>query len=118
MKKHYLTLADGREVRVEWNMNSAGEFTKLTGKELSELNPASVDIATLKTIALCAIREGEDSDGRKFEADEKTLGKLMGMPQIIKFAQILNEQSDTGEQKKSEPPNKLKQIFFRKGPRI
>jgi hypothetical protein len=112
MKLHYLVFADGRKVRVEWNMNSMHEFTAITGKELTDLAGMKADIATLRTIALCCIREGEDIEGRSFDLSEKELGRLMGMQEIIKFSEILTELS-SGAQKKSEPPNRFPKIFRR-----
>lgn len=113
MKVYYLTLADGRKVRVEWNMNSMHEFTAISGKELTDLAGMKADVGALRTIAHCCIREGEDMDGRQFDLSEKELGRLMGMNEIIKFSEILTELSNSGAQKKSSPPDKFPKIFRR-----
>jgi len=113
MKPDYLILTDGRKVRVEVNMNSLGEFTAITGKELTDFNKMKADINTLRTIACCAMKEGEDIDGRQFDLDEKSFGRLMGISQIKDFAIILTSQSRPAEQKKSEPPKKMKQLHTR-----
>jgi hypothetical protein len=113
MKADYLKLTDGREVRVEWNMNSMNEFITVTGKELVDLKDIKADVGTLRTIAWCSIREGEEVEGREFGLSEKELGRLMGMAEVIKFSEILTGQSNPGGQKKSKPPNKLLKIFTR-----
>ena len=114
MKPDYMNLSDGRRVRVEFNMNALGDFTSRTGNDLSDLATKKADIPILKTLALCAISEGENIEGRKFDVDEIGLGRLMGMVEIVRFSEILAAQTNPGEQKKSEPPNRLKRIFYRK----
>jgi len=114
MKIYYLILSDDRKVRVEWNMNSMEEFRSITGMELTDLAVKKADIPTLRTIAWCSIREGEEIEGRDFELDEKGLGRLMGMKEIVKFSEILAEQSNPGEQKKTKPPRRFPLIHFRR----
>lgn len=115
MKPQYLKLTDGREVRVEWNMNSLGSFTHDTGIEMATLAEGKADIYTLRKIAWHMVKEGEETEGRSFELSEVELGRLMGQAQVIAFAQIFAEQTGSAEQKKSEAPDRMKKIFFRKG---
>lgn len=114
MKADYLTLSDGRQVRVLWNMNALGEWTRITGKEMNELAGGKANVDELRTIAWCAAREGEEADGRKLDLDEIQFGRLMDMAAIVKFVEILNNQTAGANQKKSPPNNPLK-IFLRKG---
>jgi len=112
MTKYYLTLADGRKVRAEWDMNAMYDFTILTGKDLSDLAMAKSDLGLLRTIAYCAIKEGEAIDGREFDITEIELGRLIGVKELVAFLEILSEMTDV-EQKKSEPPKRLLKMFTR-----
>lgn len=115
MEADYLKLTNGRDVRVEWNTNSLGAFTIETGIEMTDLAQGKVDVFLLRKIAWYMAKEGERCEGRVFELSEVDLGMLMRQPQFIAFVQIFKQQSGTTEQKKSEPQNKMKKIFFRKG---
>jgi len=101
MKADYLTLTNGQKVRILWNMNALGEWTSYTGREMNDLASARADVATLRSIAWCAAREGEEAEGRKLEMDEKEFGRLMDMPAIVQFVEILNSQTSGAAQKKS-----------------
>lgn len=114
MKADYLTLADGRRVRIMWNMNALGEFTRLTGKEITDLTDGRVDIDTLRKMAWFCAREGEALDGKEFQLSEVELGRLMSMQNIIEFSEILREQTAGAAQKKSSR-GRFPKIFFRKG---
>jgi hypothetical protein len=114
MKADYLQLTDGRKVRVEWNMNSLGDFTKLTGIEMTDLANNKADINMLRTIAWCCAVEGEEADGRSLNLSEKELGRLIDMSGVLKFAQIFAQQSSNMTEKKSEAPSKSPRIFFRR----
>jgi hypothetical protein len=114
MKPEYLKLTDGREVRIMFNMNALGEFTSITGKEMTDLIDGKADVNMMRVIAWCAAREGEEADGRKFELDEKQFGRLIDMAGIVRFSQILVSQTAVAGQKKNEPLKKFPRIFFRK----
>jgi hypothetical protein len=114
MKADYLTLTDGRKVRVEWNMNSLAEFKQITGLEMADLATKGADVAVLRSIAWCCAVEGEDADGRNLNLTEKELGRLIDMGGVVKFAQIFAQQSSNMAEKKSEAPNRSPRIFFRK----
>ena len=96
----YLTLKDERKVRVELNMNSIGAFTALTGKELFDLG-GKPDINLLRTVAWCAVIEGEACDNNEFTLSELEFGRLVDFKGITEFGQILARQIATTEQKKS-----------------
>ena len=115
MKVDYITLKDGRKARIEWNMNSLENWTRITGKEMTDLSTGKANLGDLKTMAWCAAVEGEDCDGRKLDMTEQELGRLLHMQAIIEFSKILAEQSATMEQKKNDPPNRIQKIFLRKG---
>ena len=114
MKKDYLKLTNGREVRILWNMNASGEFTATTGMELTDLAKMKADMNTLRSIAWCSAREGEDAEGGILELDEKQFGRLIDMNGIVEFSKILSEQSKVAAQKKSEAPTRSPRIFFRR----
>lgn len=111
MKADYLTLTDGRKVRIEWNMNALATFTSLTGIRMEQLISIKPDVATLRTIAWCSAMEGEAADGNSLEISEVDFGRLMSIPAIIQFSEILARQSGM-EQKKSPPPDKPRRKFF------
>jgi hypothetical protein len=115
MKIDYITLKDGRKVRIEWNMNALDNWGNITGKEMKDLASGKASIGDLRSIAWCAAVEGELCDGRELNMSEIEFGRLLHMQAIVEFSKILTEQSSTMEQKKSEPPDKLRKIFFRKG---
>lgn len=112
MKAQYLKLTDGREVRIMWNMNALGSFTRLTGKEMSDLTSVNVD--TLRTIAWCSAVEGELADGRALGLDEMQFGRLIDMQGIVSFSEILTVQASGAAQKKSTPPGRSPLMFFRR----
>lgn len=114
MKADYLTLTDGRKVRIEFNMNSVGEFTAITGKELVEFQTMKADVKVLRTIAWCSAVEGELCDGRELGMDEIQFARLMNMNAIVEFSKILTAQSAISSQKKSEPPSRSPLSYFRR----
>ena len=109
MKNDYLTLDDGRKVRIRWNMNALGRFTKLTGKEITDLTNGKTDIDTMRTIAFCSDIEGERIEKREFELDEMDFGALMSMKNIVEFSQFFVSQTTGGSvaQKKPKALTKL-----------
>lgn len=115
MKADYLTLTDGRKVRVEWNMNSLAEFTKLTGIEMTDLATKKADVELLRTIAWCCAVEGEEADGKSLGLTEKELGRLIDLPGVLEFTRIFSQQSSNMAEKKSAAPGKSPLMFFRKG---
>jgi hypothetical protein len=111
MKPDYITLSDGRKVRIEWNMNALGEFTSATGKEMTDLTGGKADVKTLRTIAWCSAVEGEAADGKELGLTELEFGRLMTMASIVAFSEILTRQS-TGA-KKNELKKRFPLIHFR-----
>lgn len=92
MVKHYITLPDGRKVRVEANMNAIGAYLAAKG---TDSVAALADISSLKftdlspLMAACA-NEGEHLDGREstFTADDFGRLGLAQLPKVI--AQFLD----------------------------
>ncbi len=113
MKPDYLTLTDGRQVRVEFNMNALDQFTTLSGKEISDLAGGKADIKTLRLIAWCSAVEGEAADGKLLNLTELEFGRLMSMASMVEFSEILTRQTK-GAQKKSPEKGRFPRIFFRK----
>jgi hypothetical protein len=114
MKADYLTLADGRRVRVCFNMNALCEITRLTGIEMTDLADGKAGVKELRSIAWCSSVEGEAADGKELGLSEIEFGRLMTMETIVAFSVILAEQSGTGEQKKSPEKGRSPLILFRK----
>lgn len=114
MKADYLTLTNGKKVRIEWNMNSMGAFTIDTGIEMTDLAAGKADIFTLRKVAWYMAREGESIEGRSFELTEVELGRFMSQKEVIEFAQIFASQANTTEQKKNTGQGRSPKIFFRK----
>jgi hypothetical protein len=114
MKADYLTLADGRRVRVMFNMNALGKLSKEAGIEMTDLAEGKADINTLRTIAWCSAMEGEALDGREFNLSEVEFGRLITMQGIVAFSAILTEQSSSEAQKKSPQEGRFPRMFFRK----
>lgn len=114
MKPDYLKLTNGREVRIEWNMNSMGAFTTDTGIEMASIANGKSDIFTLRKLAWYMAKEGEEIDGRSFELTEVELGRLLLQSEVITFAQIFASQANTTEQKKNTQKGRLPRIFFRR----
>ena len=112
MNPDYLTLSDGRRVRVEWNMNALSEFVAITGRELTDFATNKADIKTLRTIAWCSAVEGEDADGKKLGLTEIEFGRLMSMAAITLFSEILTRQIQ-GTQKKSGNKFRFPPVNFR-----
>jgi len=115
MKPDYLTLSNGRKVRIEWNMNSMGQYVNITGNELTEFKSKKADINTMRKIAWLSAVEGELCDGKELGLDENQFCRLMNMPAIIEFSRILTEQSSLAIQKKRESHNRWPRILKRKG---
>jgi hypothetical protein len=113
MKPSYLTLTDGRSVRIEWNMNALEEFTRTTGKEMTDLAGGKSSVSDLRMIAWCSAIEGEAANGKELGLTEMEFGRLMSMANIIAFSEILTSQSATMAQKKSQPKGRSPLIFFR-----
>lgn len=111
MKPQYLKLINGREVRILWNMNALGNFSALTGKEMTDLVKA--DVNTLRTVAWCSALEGEAAEGRELGLDEVQFGRLVDMAGIVKFSEIISEQAN-GAQKKSPVTGNSHLHFFRR----
>jgi hypothetical protein len=114
MKADYLTLTNDRKVRILWNMNALGEFTRITGKDITDFIDGRADVNTLRAIAWCSAVEGEEDEGRSLDLTEKEFGRLIDMRGMIEFSKILTEQSSNDGQKKSPLQEKFPKIFYRK----
>jgi hypothetical protein len=114
MKAEYLTLTDGRKVRLEWNWNAVNEWSNVSGKELLDLAKGKAKGSDMLTIVYQAAVEGERIDGKDLALTEKEFGGLINMQGIINASNIITSQSSTLAQKKSEAPNRLQKIFFRR----
>jgi hypothetical protein len=115
MTNDYLILANGRRVRIAWNMNALDEFVRTTGKELSELTGGKADIALLRTVAWCCAKEGERMEGKELALTEVEFGGLMSMTAMTAFVVIFRDQTATTDQKKSSLGIKFPRIHFRQG---
>jgi len=114
MKADYLKLTNGREVRVEWNMNSMGAFTTDTGIEMTSMAAGKADIFTLRKVAWYMAKEGEEIDGRSFELTEVEMGSLLSQGEVIAFMKTFASQTATTEQKKNTQKGRSPRIFFRR----
>jgi hypothetical protein len=114
MKAEYISLTNGRKIRIEWNWNTVAEWTARTGREITDLNDGKADVSQMRTIAYCCAVEGESIDGKELGMSEVEFGRLVNMQGIVDFAKILTSQALLAEQKKSEAPTKLQKIFLRK----
>ncbi|HOG56593.1 MAG TPA: hypothetical protein PK727_04625 [Bacteroidales bacterium] len=98
MNASYLTLANGRDVRILFSMNVLEEFVTSTGKEVIDLNGIA-DIALLRKIAWLSAREGERANGKDLGLDEMEFGRLMSMSAITRFVIIFKDQITPSSQK-------------------
>ena len=114
MKPDYLKLTNGREVRIEWNMNSLGSFTTDTGIEMTSMADGKADIFALRKVAWYMAKEGEEIDGRSFELTEVELGGLLSQSEVIAFMKMFALQTATTEQKKNTQKGRSPRIFFRR----
>lgn len=114
MKAEYLTLADGRSVRILFNMNALGDVKNKTGIEITDLAEGKADINLLRTIAWCSAIEGEAADGKELGLSEIEFGRQITMAGIVEFSAILTAQSGNGGQKKNPEKGRSPRIFFRK----
>jgi hypothetical protein len=113
MKAVYLTLTNGRQVRIEWNWNAVNLWTSQTGKELSDLAEDKAKTADMFAIVYCAAVEGEEADGKPLGLTEKEFGRLINMQGIIDASKIIQEQSYVMAQKKTLIKGKSPRLFFR-----
>jgi hypothetical protein len=115
MKPAYLTLDNGKTVRIMWNMNATGEFTKITGRDLADLDDGRADVNQLRTIGWCSAVEGEDADGKDLGMTEKEFGRQLSLGKVVELAKIIVEQSGNDGQKKSPARKEIfPKIHFRK----
>lgn len=114
MKADYLTLSDGRKVRVCFNMNALCEVTRLTGVEMSDLAGGKADVQALRAIAWCSAVEGEAADGKELNLSEIEFGRLVTMDTIVVFSKILTEQSGNSGEKKNLTKGHSPRMFFRR----
>lgn len=99
MKKDYITINDQR-FRVEINMNTVEDWEHLSGKKLGQfeteaaLSAKTGGVATRAMLLwfFCAIREGEELDGRVFELDFTDFKKMLRPGIMTQFAPIFLKQ--------------------------
>jgi hypothetical protein len=103
MKPDYMTLSDGRKVRVELDLNSMTAWSQITGSDLKDVDLVRSKPVLLRALAYCCIIEGEAIDGKEFELSEEQFGRLMRMNEIAQFGSILNSQCQLLGQKKKSP---------------
>jgi len=99
MKPDYITINDQR-FRVEINMNTVEDWELLSGKKLGQfeteaaLSAKTGGVATRAMLLwfFCAIREGEDLDGRVFELDFDEFKKILRPSIMMYFTPIFLKQ--------------------------
>jgi hypothetical protein len=101
MKADYLTLSDGRSVRLIWNINALDKFTELTGKEITDLTDGKTNVSTLRTIGWCCAIEGEAAEGKDLGLDEIQFGRLITLKGVLALSAIIVAQSANNGQEKS-----------------
>ena len=89
MEKYYLTLTDGRKVRVLWNDYATREFERLTGIELAILADGKPRIPETLCFAWLAITEGQKADGKDLGLTQRELVRLFDMSVAIELNKIL-----------------------------
>ncbi|MCX6303288.1 MAG: hypothetical protein NTW82_14015 [Bacteroidia bacterium] len=82
-------------------MNSIGSFTALTGKEFFELAEGPKDVNSIRTLAWCAVVEGEACEGSELKMTELEFGRQMGLKQMKDFFQIFGRLVSSSVEKKS-----------------
>jgi hypothetical protein len=100
MKPDYLTLINGRKIRILFNMNAVGEIKKATGLELVELGKVDKDLDIIRTIVYICANEGERADGKDLGMSEVDLGGMMSISNMVEFAEIFSRQGFQQAQKK------------------
>lgn len=108
-------LIGNKEYRVEINMNTVEDWESLAQLKLGqfELQAAeSVKTGGVPTRAMllwlfCAIREGEQLEGREFKYDFREFKRMLKPSVMSTFAPIFIKQY-IGEQSKTEPDNEVK----------
>lgn len=99
MKKDFIRIND-QDFRIEINMNSAEEWERLSGMKLGQFEIAAAESAKTGGIAtrpmllwlFCAIREGEELEGRKYEPDFLEFKRLLKPSVMTLFAPIFINQ--------------------------
>lgn len=94
--KHYVTLLNGKRVRVVYNMSVFEELVRIVGKEqYKRLASGKItDLASWKIIYFIMVREGEAADGRQFKLTADELWKLVSFSHAKEFASIINSESE------------------------
>ena len=88
-RKEYLEFDDGRRICLMWNADAMLHFLDVTGHDLTDIKNIPNDLRTLKTIAWCCAKEGERSEGRKFEMTEEEFSRILPVSMIFKLTQAI-----------------------------
>jgi len=107
MLADYMSLADGRKVRVEINLDTMIAWQGITGRDLAVIDDVKKDAVLLKALAFSSIQVGEQMDKRVFEVTLDEFGGLFRVAQVMQYIPIMNRQSVI-EEKKSVPQKKGK----------
>jgi hypothetical protein len=114
MRIDHITLADERVVCMAFTPNALTMVNELTGKELADLVGNGRNLALIRTMAWCAVVEGEIIEGRKFTLSEIEFWRLVTIPQIGEISRILAEHITGISQKKSQAPMNPPRVHTRK----
>lgn len=122
MKKDFLKIGD-TQFRVEINWATVEEFENLSGKTLGQFeaeiteNPNNITARDIRTWMYCAIREGQDMEGKPFERTQKEFTRMLSPNDAKAFVPIFIKQFSgnvkaAAESAKPEEPQK-KRMFHR-----
>lgn len=100
---NYLILGDGRKVRVLFNMNVLESLSRESGIAANDLDQIRNNIALLRKLLYHCIREGELADRRNFNLDEISCGRLMSIPAITRFSDIMGRLLSAETEESSRP---------------
>jgi hypothetical protein len=89
MEKYYLTLADGRKVRVLLNDYVISEFERLTGLDFTILADGKPRVPEAQCLTWLVITEGEKADCKDLGLTQNELVPLFDMPAATEFNKIM-----------------------------
>ena len=94
--KHYVTLLNGKRVRVCYNMSVFEELVRIVGKEqYKRLASGKItDLASWKIIYFIMVREGEAADGRQFKLSADELWKLVSFSHAKEISSMITSESE------------------------
>jgi hypothetical protein len=100
MLADYVTLADGRKVRIEINLDTMIAWQRDTGQDLPEIDNVYKNASLLKALAYAGAQVGEQLDGRVLELTADEFSSLCRVNQVLQFVQAIKNQSVQVEKKK------------------